>query len=418
MRSCRLAKHSKDKPVLLFISDNYSGVTPWLTQGALPSGLPHLPRILEELDRKYHVIVVYPCRRVGCTPHDLELEIVPVHLPRSRSRGLRVLERAFQMVQVFVVSYWLAVRRHCAAVYATGYMITVGCLVARLAGIGIVGRVYGTFLHVGSEQQGILTALRSIPEVLVFRSPVDYLVVTNDGTRGDKVAQYCGVPMERLRFWVNGVDKKLLGDLLEKRAHVRAELGIAPATAVIASVGRLTRWKRVDLVVRGYARMLEMVENVRCELRIVGGGEMMPSIKELVAKLGISDRVCITGVVDHLTALRHIVASDVLVFCYEHSNVGSVLLEALCLGRAVICRDTGDTKEFVRNGVNGFLVPDGPDAAIEEGVAKTLVEILSNPRRTNEISQRALEMSTCIPDWSTRIAREVALIDQIVRGHK
>lgn len=75
----------------------------------------------------------------------------------------------------------------------------------------------------------------------------------------------------------------------------------------ILYVGRLEPKKKVDLLVRGFARALETEPDII--LRIVGGGSEETSIRDLVTSLGIGDSVIFEGWIDGPEKLRGFYAS-------------------------------------------------------------------------------------------------------------
>ena len=46
-------------------------------------------------------------------------------------------------------------------------------------------------------------------EVFAMKVPVDLLIMANDGTMGDKVLRKVNVNMNKVRFWLNGVDEDI-----------------------------------------------------------------------------------------------------------------------------------------------------------------------------------------------------------------
>src|SRR5262249_32311858 len=74
----------------------------------------------------------------------------------------------------------------------------------RLLGRPTGGALVGTFLHPQlGRRRGLL---QRFEETIAFKSPVDRLIVLDDGTRGYEVARALGVPDSRIRFWMHGLD--------------------------------------------------------------------------------------------------------------------------------------------------------------------------------------------------------------------
>jgi len=300
-------------------------------------------------------------------------------------------------------------------IYSTGYSVIIAAFLKRIFGINVVARIYGTFLYQKLETRNLKNLISALPEILVFKSPVDSLIITNDGTRGDKVAELLNVPHDKVKFWINGVDKGELENLRGRKIEIRNKLNIPQDFVVISSVGRIAKWKRIDLVVKIYAEMIKKNPKAFSTLLIIGDGSELEKIKSLTHSLGIDSKVYFIGKVAHKEALEYIVASDILLFFYEHSNVGNVLLEALTLGKAVICRNTGDTSNFVIHNFNGILVSDGQDDDVILNGSNYLCELINNPCKREKLSQNAIRFSEDkILDWDLRIKKELDEIQKLM----
>ena len=92
-----------------------------------------------------------------------------------------------------------------------------GWTLSKMFRIPWVARYFGTFLH---DQMGsVAWKIRCWQQVLAYKLPADMVIMTDDGTQGDRVLRRLGVDMERVRFWLNGIDRELFTCLPEKNAH-------------------------------------------------------------------------------------------------------------------------------------------------------------------------------------------------------
>jgi len=128
--------------------------------------------------------------------------------------------------------------------------------------------------------------------------------------------------------------------------------GRKPARAIF--IGRLVRWKGVDLLLRALAQTEDI------ELDIVGDGPESPRLKTLAKALAITDRVRFFGEFPDEDLPFRMVAADFLVLPSVTSSemFGLVAIEAMAAGRPVI---TTDLPSGVRDvnvaGETGFVVP-------------------------------------------------------------
>jgi glycosyltransferase involved in cell wall biosynthesis len=147
----------------------------------------------------------------------------------------------------------------------------------------------------------------------------------------------------------------------------------------IGVVGRLQRWKRVELALAALPALLREFPGARLE--IIGGADPRfdadyPAELEARAReLGVRDAVELTGHVGDAGA--RIAALDVLVHTAREEPFGLVLVEALARGVPVVAPDGGGAAEIVRDGEDGLLVDVGDPGAL----AAALAALLRDPAR-------------------------------------
>jgi glycosyltransferase involved in cell wall biosynthesis len=265
-----------------------------------------------------------------------------------------------------------------------------------------IGALFGTFLypHLGSRRGRI----GNFEEIVAFKSPVDRLLITNDGTRGDEVARILGVPDSRVRFWMNGID---LEACAAARQHdARAELGLPPNVPLVVWSSRLVAWKRVD-------RLLRSVPDVLAELpdtvfAIAGEGDERPALEELARQLGVDHAVRFLGGLPRDVNLRLIASADVFSALYDYSCVGVALLDALACGAAVVVADTGATRDFVEDGVNGLVVRADDTAGTSAAIVRLLSDGELRARLGHAAQERAEERFVTLAQRSSLELQTIA----------
>ena len=124
---------------------------------------------------------------------------------------------------------------------------------------------------------------------------------------------------------------------------------------------RLEESKRQSLLIRAMAHVRSPVAAI-----VAGGGGQQGALVDLVAQLGLRDRVRVTGAVSW-DELRALYARSLAVFFGPHDeDYGYVTLEAMLSHKPVItCTDSGGPLEFVEDGVTGRVVAPEPAAVAE-----------------------------------------------------
>lgn len=142
-----------------------------------------------------------------------------------------------------------------------------------------------------------------------------------------------------------------------------AERSDAP---VFAYLGRLKRYKAVDLVLRGFARAA--IPGARLE--VAGAGDYRPALERLASSLDLGDRVTFLGRISEAEKLRLLRRAWALVFTSPKEGWGITNLEAAACGTAVIASDSPGIRESVRNGETGYLVRHGDVDALSAAMQR------------------------------------------------
>lgn len=181
-----------------------------------------------------------------------------------------------------------------------------------------------------------------------------------------------GVSSDKIVVIPNAVDRGTFRP--GSQAAARKALGLPPEGDLVVSVGHLISRKRHDMMIRALARMGERPAPL--SLVIVGGPDHEPEcpgqLRRLAQELGVADRVLFVGAVPPAQIAEWLRASDLFALATAHEGCCNAILEALATGTPVVTTPVGDNQHFVRDGINGHLVPvDKPDA-IARAIARTL----------------------------------------------
>jgi len=283
-------------------------------------------------------------------------------------------------------------------------------LLRRRRGLPLVARFQGTVMHpyLGRPQ----SLARKYEEVLALKTPASLYIMTDDGTRGDEVlAALNPESAGRVRFWRNGLDLEALRPPSpEETASARADLGLAAGDFVLVTSSRLARWKRVDRAIDAVAELRRLGREAK--LLIVGDGEERQALEGRVAALRLEDRVRFAGAVPFDQVKRYLWAADVFLSVNELSNVGNPLLEAMTAGRCVLTLDEGDTRDLVRDGETGVLLPAG---AAPPAIAEAIASLAGDPERRRRLGEGARRLAEAsFWSWEKRMDAELDAVEALV----
>lgn len=185
------------------------------------------------------------------------------------------------------------------------------------------------------------------------------VVAVSDSTRQDLVNR--GMDPALIEVIPNGIDLA---------AFTPAPDGRRSETPTVLYLGRLQRYKRVDLILRAGARLLAAGHDLR--VVIAGRGDRDAALRSLARELGIGDRVDFRGRVTDPERLDLFRRSWVHVLTSPNEGWGIANVEAAACGTPTVASDSPGLRESVVDGVTGFLVPHGDVAALAERIGSIL----------------------------------------------
>ncbi|KUL23479.1 glycosyltransferase [Actinoplanes awajinensis] len=263
--------------------------------------LPRLPVECEVVTLSHPGVVAGAIRAGGTVVHELtmrgnrDVTVVP--------RLVRLIRRGgFDLVHTHLYR---------ACVY--------GRVAARLAGVPAVATEH-------SLGDGVIEGHRTSAGVRALYLTTERLgrmtIAVSGAVTGRLLAW--GVPAHRITVIPNGIDPGEFRFDPRLRDATRAELGVTPDVPVVGAVGRMVAGKRFDLLVQALPALPGTV------LLLVGGGPAVPALRACATRLGVADRVIITG--ETAGTREWYCAMDLFVSPSPRETFGLTVLEALASG--------------------------------------------------------------------------------------
>lgn len=162
-----------------------------------------------------------------------------------------------------------------------------------------------------------------------------------------------GLRREQIEVIENGVD---LGFFTQDPGVPRF------SDPTILYLGRLKKYKGVDLILRALARLRD--EGVPGRLIVAGTGDFTEPLWRLRDALGLQDRVEMPGFVSEEEKRRLFRRAWVHVLTSPKEGWGISNLEAAACGTPTVASDAPGLRDSVVDGETGFLVPHGDVAAL------------------------------------------------------
>jgi len=160
----------------------------------------------------------------------------------------------------------------------------------------------------------------------------------------------------------------------------------------ITYVGRLTKTKNVDLLIKAFAGMHNSDTNL-----IIAGPDygQLSFLKNLVKKLNIKNRVTFTGWITEKEKMEILSKSSIFVHPSLNDIFSLSLAEASAAGVPVVAFDIEENSEIITDMVTGKLVKEENS----ESLGETLDYILDNPKLIEQFTNNGLIMTPKKYDW-------------------
>jgi glycosyltransferase involved in cell wall biosynthesis len=226
---------------------------------------------------------------------------------------------------------------------------------------------------------------RGLPVQAVSRSTADDLVAR-------------GFDRRRIEVIENGVD---LDFYSPDPAGARYDV------PTLLYLGRLQKYKRVDLVIRALGRLRDT--GVTARLVIAGRGSALEALRRLVGELSLDDRVEFAGFVSEQYKRELFRRAWAHVLTSPKEGWGISNMEAAACGTATVASDAPGLRDSVRDGETGFLVPHGDVAA----VADRLLRIIGEPALRDRLGRQAREFAEQYT-WERSAALTEAHLERVV----
>ncbi len=171
--------------------------------------------------------------------------------------------------------------------------------------------------------------------------------------------------------------------------------------------GQIIRGKGVDVLLRALAKVRSPFEAV-----ILGDGNQRSKCEALSSQLGLADRVMFKGFVPQ-AELKDFYqdTSVVMISSLWPEPIATIGLEVMRYALPVVAFDAGGIKDWLHDGVNGFLVP-WKDI---DAYASRLDELLRDKGKAREMGERGLEIVSRDYDFDEYLARLEKLFSTVAQ---
>lgn len=244
----------------------------------------------------------------------------------------------------------------------------------------------------------LLAGLKRIPLVCHLRHTIPFRLYRKWKIGLDRVKQFIAVSGQTRQDWAaegiapdkiavvyNGIDPTLFAPATD-RESLRQQWGITEPNRVIAYAGRLDNTKGLEVLIKAFALLTEQAPQHRLLIAgkaYVSGQKYQRSLEQLVASLGLDDRVCFLGHLENPIPLYQL--SDVTVLpSIESEPFGRSVIESMACGTPALGSRTGGIPEILSGEFAPFLF----EANHPEALAQALLQVSAWQETDPQLGQR------------------------------
>lgn len=216
---------------------------------------------------------------------------------------------------------------------------------------------------------------RALPALIEYASKI--LVVSNHmiGTLGIP-----STALEKVELYPCAIDTQLFRPVLSTTQD---------RTLNLLHSGRLVNKKGVPDLVRVFSRLCKIFPDVK--LHILGGGEELSYVTDLVHDLDLTDRVVCYGSQPHAKVKELMGMADIFVLNSRIADNGDMeglpvtLLEAMSMQMAIVSTRHAGIPHAIEHGINGLLV----DERDNDQLFEALKDLIENATLRSQLAARA-----------------------------
>jgi len=179
---------------------------------------------------------------------------------------------------------------------------------------------------------------------------------------------------------------------------------------IVVSIGRITRQKGLDVLIRAWIVASKNFSDECTKLVIIGPVQSRDYFEYLQKLANNRNDIVFLCNIPEADVYAAMCEAAVVVIASRNEGLPTVLLEALALGKPVVATSVGAIPWIVRDGVTGLLVkPEDP-----EGLAEALRRILSDDKLRAEIVNRVAKLGRVF-SWDNIVKHIIRVYEEAIR---
>ena len=212
-------------------------------------------------------------------------------------------------------------------------------------------------------------------------------LITCDGENSRNAMLGFGIDYQKIKLILHGVDTKEFNPK-QRDKKFREELKIFDSPTVISNRG-LEAIYNVESLIKAIPLVLKDFPDAK--FVIVGKGSQGNYLKELAKSIGVYDSIKFIGWLPRNEFVRCLASAEIYVSTsLSDAGIAVSTMEAMACELPVVVTDSGDNKNWIKDGKNGFVVPIQDPNALAKRIAH-LIENEDVRNRFGKINRKIVE---------------------------
>ncbi len=356
-----------------------------------------------EQGHEVHVITPQPAEVRGAYVHETPIsafyDIPTCFLYKIRGIGW-VLNRLRQ--RLLVNRMKRLIQKIGPDILEAHYLTFYGCYASRLGFYPFVITIWGSDILIDLEKYGEKRA------GLMRKALIKADLILCFGEKPRQKLMELGIEPEKVKAAPLGVDAQKFHPQ-QRDEELIVKLGLTGSLTVF-SMRNFEPVYNVETLIRAIPSVLSQVPDTR--FVIAGDGSQRKYLEDLAESLGIWEKVSFVGRVPHAKLPKYLASADIYVSTSLSDGASVGLIEAMACGLAVVTTDAGDAGKWIRDGVNGFVVPVKNPRLLAERTIH-LLKSESLRKKAGKINRRSVEEKAVYQREMERVGR---LYQELRRG--
>jgi glycosyltransferase involved in cell wall biosynthesis len=232
--------------------------------------------------------------------------------------------------------------------------------------------------------------------------------VTVDANLLKTMWKQMGIPDNKIEVIPFGVDLRIFNPKVDG-TKARKKLGIEKNDIALVSTRPLYNdHYDIESLIRAIPLILKSYKHAKFIIK--GKGPLKEHLQNLTRSLGISEHVHFVDLVPHDQMANYLKAADIYIStCYVDTTSVS-LLEAMACGLAPIVTDILGNREWITDGINGFLFPPKNPRAL----AEKAVRLIEGEGLRKQFGERCFQTAKQRASWSESMSKMEHIYQSII----